>query len=168
IQLDWTAYSEENLGRYTIERSADGITFTSIGYVNALNTVTETNYGFFDPNPLQGISYYRLKNIDLDGKFGYSTIVRVNLDKNSKDIRVYPNPATGGFVSIQTANLAKGNYTVKLFNAGGQQVYSQRFTHTGGSINQTIQLPTGTRSGMYNMQLDNDAVKVMSRTFMVQ
>lgn len=168
IQIDWTAYSESNLSRYEIERSADGKTFNTVGQVAALNATTEAKYGWFDAAPLAGINFYRLRNVDLDSKFGYSSIIKVNLDKTNKAITVYPNPVTGGYVSFQSADLARGNYSVKVFNAGGQQVYSQRFTHNGGAISQTIQLPGGTRSGMYSIQLDKDDVKVMSKTFMVQ
>ena len=168
VQIDWTALTEENLSKYQIERSADGVTFTAIGDVTARNSSSVSNYGFFDANPIAGVNFYRLKSIDIDGKFSYSSIMRVNLDKNVKGITVYPNPVTNGYVSFQSADLAKGNYSVKLFTAAGQQVYSQRFSHNGGAINETIQLPNGAKSGMYSIQLDNDAVKVMTKTFIVQ
>lgn len=168
IQIDWTALTELNLSKYQVERSADGVTFTAIGDVTALNSLTVSNYGFFDANPLRGVSFYRLKSIDIDGKFSYSIIMRINLDKNVKGISVYPNPVTGGSVSVQSSDLVRGNYSIKVFAASGQQVYTQRFTHTGGAINQAIQLPAGIKSGMYSMQLDNNGVKVMTKTFMVQ
>lgn len=168
VQIEWTAYEEENLSRYAVERSANGSTFISIGEVAARNTASETNYGFFDANPLPGINFYRLKSIDIDSKFSYSSIVKVNLDKSVKDISLYPNPATSGYISFQGADLAKGNYTVKVFNSTGMQVMSQNFNHTGGAITQTLKLPTGISSGMYSLQLVSDGVKVMSKTFMVQ
>ena len=71
-------------------------------------------------------------------------------------------------MSFQSSDLSKGNYSVNIFNANGQQVYAQRFNHSGGSVNQTLQLPAGVRSGMYTMQLNNGTMKVMSKTFMVQ
>lgn len=168
VQIDWTAYQEENLSRYAVERSANGSTFTSIGEVIARNSASETSYGFFDANPLPGINFYRLKSIDMDSKFSYSAIVKVNLDKNVKDISLYPNPSTGGYISFQGADLAKGNYTIRVYNSAGSQIMNQSFTHTGGAINQTLKLPAGTKSGMYSLQLVSDGVKVMSKTFMVQ
>ena len=168
IQIDWTAYQEDNLNRYQVERSADGQSFMPIGEVAARNLVIESNYSFFDANPLPGVNFYRLKNIDMDGKSGYSNVVKVNLDKNIKGFTLYPNPVRNGLVSFQSSDLSKGNYSVNIFNANGQQVYSQRFNHSGGSVNQTIQLPAGVRSGMYTMQVDNGTMKLMSKTFMVQ
>lgn len=168
IQLDWTAYQEDNLNNYQIERSADGINFTPLGTVAARNLTSATDYTFFDATPVNGVNFYRIKNIDLDGKSGYSNVVKVNLDKNVKGFSLYPNPVRNGMVSYQSSDLSKGNYAVNIFNANGQQVYTQRFNHAGGSINQTIQLPVGVRSGMYTLQLDNGNLKVMSKVFMVQ
>jgi len=53
-------------------------------------------------------------------------------------------------------------------NSAGQQVYTQRFNHTGGAINQTIHLPVGMQSGIYILQLDRETSKVLSKTFVVQ
>ena len=165
VQIDWTVYTEDNVEKFVVERSADGLNFDPVGNVNATNI---SKYGYFDASPLPGISFYRLRSVDNDGRSGYSAIVKINLYKNDKSITVYPNPVTGGYVSLQGSDLARGNYAVKIFTVTGQQVFTQRFTHTGGAINQTIQLPNGTKAGMYTMQLDYDGAKIMSKTFMVQ
>ena len=168
IQIDWTAYSEENVSHYQVERSANGASFNAVGEVLSRNSVAETKYGFFDSNPLQKVSFYRLKNIDLDGKSAYSNIVKINLDKSVKGITMYPNPVTANFFSLQSSDLAKGNYSVKVFTAAGQEVYGQKFTHNGGAINQTFSLPNGTNTGLYSLVLKNDATQVMSKIFIVQ
>lgn len=168
IQVDWTAYDEVNVDMYHVERSADGQNFSTIGVVAATNASMTIKYGFYDANPLPGVSFYRLKNVDLDGKSGLSNIVRVSLDKSVKDIRLYPNPTRGNAVSIQSSDLARGNYKITVYNAAGQQVTSKQFNHNGGSINQPIELPAGTQSGTYMMSMENDGVRVLSRTFVVQ
>lgn len=169
VQIDWTAFTEINAEKYVIERSANGQQFTAVGEVAARNLSIASDYGFFDPNPLPGISFYRLRNLDQDGKSGYSNIVRVNLSKDGKSVIVYPNPVrAGGYLSYGSAQLAKGIYTARIFNAAGQQVYNQQFAHAGGAINQTIQLPAGMKAGLYAMQLNNEEITVSSRTFIVQ
>jgi hypothetical protein len=167
IQIEWVSLTEENLSKYQIERSSDGSNFFLTGSVDALN-IAQSKYGYYDANPLQGISFYRLKSVDNDGRSGYSSIVRVNLNKNDKEIRLYPNPVTDGNLSFQSSDLSRGAYAVRIFNAGGQQVYTNKFSHSGGALNQTIQLPGGMKAGMYNIQLDNDGEKVMSKTFMIK
>lgn len=169
VQIDWTAFTEINAEKYVIERSANGQQFTAVGEVAARNLSIAADYGFFDPNPLPGISFYRLRNLDQDGKSGYSNIVRVNLSKDGKSVIVYPNPVrAGGYLSYGSSQLAKGIYTARIFNAAGQQVYNQQFSHAGGAINQTIQLPAGMKAGLYAMQLSNEEITVSSRTFIVQ
>ncbi|MBK6828378.1 MAG: T9SS type A sorting domain-containing protein [Chitinophagaceae bacterium] len=169
VQIDWTAFTEINAEKYVIERSANGQQFTAIGEVTARNLSIASDYGFFDPNPLPGISFYRLRNLDQDGKSGYSNIVRVNLSKDGKSVIVYPNPVrAGGYLSYGSSQLAKGIYTARIFNAAGQQVYNQQFSHAGGAINQTIQLPAGMKAGLYAMQLNNEEITVSSKTFIVQ
>src|SRR5690606_37567554 len=88
IQLDWTSYQEVNVDNYVVERSADGVNFSMIGTVAALNSSNDTHYGYFDASPLAGTSFYRIRNVDLDGNSGFSNIVRVSLDKSVKDIRM--------------------------------------------------------------------------------
>lgn len=168
IQIDWAAYNEENVDIYQVERSADGVLFVPIGDVDARNSVTETKYSFFDAAPLSGVNFYRLRNVDIDGKSGYSNIVKVSLDKSVKSITIYPNPVRGEFISLQSSDLGKGNYSVRVMNSAGQQVYMQRFSHTGGAINETIQLPSGMQSGIYILQLDKEGTKVLAKAFVVQ
>ncbi len=169
IQIDWTSFSETDVDRYVIERSSNGSNFSPIGEVMALNSSNEIAYGFFDANPLPGISYYRLRNMDMDGKSGYSNIVRIDLRKDNKEIILYPNPArSGGIISYSSANLARGNYSARIFNAAGQQLLVQQFSHNGGTINQTIQLPASARSGYYTLQLELEGTRLAGKTFMVQ
>lgn len=168
VQIDWTAYSEENLDKYVVERSANGSQFFPIGDVNARNVTSESKYGFFDANPLPGISFYRLRNVDIDGKTGLSNIVRVNLSKSATDLRLYPNPTTNGTISYQSTNLPKGNYSVRIFNASGQQVYNQRMAHQGGAITQSIQLPSGLQAGLYNLRMESESAIIGTKTFMLQ
>lgn len=166
VQIDWTAFTEIDLEKYIIERSADGQHFAQIGDVVALNTATESRYGYYDPSPLAGINFYRLKNLDLDGKSGYSNIVRVDLNKDRKAMTVYPNPLpAGGTLSLSLSGFAKGNYRVLVLNGAGQQVYSQAFAHNGGAITQAIQLPASLKPGTYAIQLENEGVKLASKSF---
>ena len=167
IEIEWKVYSEENVNRYQVERSMNGITFSALGDVPARNVNIATNYYFFDANPLPGLSFYRLKSIDIDGKYGYSTIIRVNLNKQVKDISLYPNPVKGEFVSFQAAGLSKGDYKIQIFNSNGMRVLEQGLTHSGGSINQTLKLPAGISPGFYFLQMINDEMKGMNKSFII-
>ena len=150
IQLDWKVYSENKVRNYEIERSADGRSFTTVGSLPALyNNTSDGDYGFFDANPLPGISFYRIKNNDLDGKSAYSIVVRVNRNKAIKGLSLYPNPVLNRIVSLQGSDLDRGNYKISIFGANGQEIYKQQIKHSGGTISQTIELPSTIGKGVY-------------------
>lgn len=94
--LSWVTADEVNNKGFDIERSADGKHFDKIAFVNPYSSGSDTtqNYQYTDRAPLSGTNYYRLKQLDHDGKFAYSKMVNVNLPGTSH-ISVYPNPTIG-------------------------------------------------------------------------
>jgi len=95
-QLSWETASEQNSDNFTIEHSQEGLTFESIGTVPAKgNSDQQQFYQFTDSHPLSGISYYRLKMVDLNGSIRYSPIISSNRTDNL--VRVIPNPTNGSF-----------------------------------------------------------------------
>lgn len=168
VQIDWTVNSEGNLDKYQVERSTDGINFMVIGSVAARNLSSVTTYNYLDAYPFANVGYYRIRSVSADGRSTFSQIIKINLNKNVTEFSIYPNPVANGYVSFQSANLAKGNYSLKLVNAACQQVYTAGFVHSGGAVNQTIQLPVTTRAGMYSIQLTNEVARVMSKVIMIQ
>lgn len=100
VQLDWSTANEINCDKFEIEKSIDGIHFKNIGTIKSKgNSNGKAIYSFKDINnslPMYDISYYRLKQFDLNGTFTYSSIKAI-LWKNSRDIfvRVFPNPSVG-------------------------------------------------------------------------
>lgn len=109
--LNWATATETNNKGFGVERSADGKSFTSIGFVKGFGTTTTPQqYTFTDKAPLSGISYYRLQQTDLDGSTAASPIVSVdNVAKTA--ITVYPNPATN-VIHVNTTGLAAGYIVV--------------------------------------------------------
>ena len=87
VQLSWTTASETNNHLFHIQRSSDGKDWKTISTVTGAGTSTSTiNYHEIDENPLQGIAYYRLQQIDFDGKFSFSRIIAVgsSVEENTK------------------------------------------------------------------------------------
>lgn len=89
--LFWQTYTENNNLVFVIERSADGESFERIGEVpGAINSLEHREYSFFDNDPLSGRSYYRLRQIDINGEFSYTHIVSVLREEKQF---ISPNPA---------------------------------------------------------------------------
>jgi hypothetical protein len=95
VQINWVTASEINNAFFEVERSADGITFKTLGKINGNGTSTLMhNYSFVDELPEYGNNYYRLKQIDIDNHYQYSNIVKVLFSVEELMLsNVYPNPA---------------------------------------------------------------------------
>lgn len=99
VDLDWATATEVNNDYFTIEKSADGISFEELGTVDGAGNSTEVLYYHTeDPAPFSGYTYYRLKQTDFDGHFTYSDIRAVRTEKvKYASFTVFPNPAIDHF-----------------------------------------------------------------------
>lgn len=93
IKLTWSTMTEENADYFQIEHSLDGQSFESIGMLNAEGNSNELlDYQFMDENVAPGVHYYRLKMVDFDGTFEYSSTIQVAPDLSDLSVTMYPNP----------------------------------------------------------------------------
>ncbi|WP_304234679.1 T9SS type A sorting domain-containing protein [Jiulongibacter sediminis] len=97
VLLQSITASETNHNLFEIQKSRNLTTFESIGRVQNIesNNIQKT-YQFTDSNPLLGLNYYRLKQIDLDGTFEFSKIIQVNFKPDDLFVNIYPNPLVKG------------------------------------------------------------------------
>lgn len=150
VWLNWLTASEENSASYEIERSTDGVHFTSIGSVLALGTTAEkSSYQLIDQTPLIGVNYYRLKMLDLDGKFEYSKILSTEI--LGKQVIIAPTLVKAEHQSIKIQSRDKRPVRVELIDASGRSI--QRFTSKSNKIEIPVAyLPNGT----YSIHLDGE------------
>jgi hypothetical protein len=107
VKLSWETASEQNSAYFDVERSADGVSFSSIGKVNAAgNSSTAQKYNFTDNNPAGGRNFYRLRQVDLDAQYEYSKTVSVNMAANAA-VNLYPNPVQNN-VMVEYPKVGKG------------------------------------------------------------
>lgn len=140
IQLDWTTASELNNDFFTVERSASGEDFTSVGKVNGQGTTSNKNaYTLTDTYPLYGKSYYRLRQTDFDGTFTYSSIISVVYDGPTTAVmQVYPNPSNGREINIELLGLDEAeNISVVVYDHLGRE-YS-RFLLSADNAGHSVQ-----------------------------
>ena len=120
IALEWQTASELNNQGFEVERSVDGSTWDLLGFIEGSGTSSWFHsYAYNDKSPMQGLNYYRLKQIDLNGDFNYSKVIPV-LFQRSSDMVSYPNPVQGQL--IIEGNVT-GDVKVKIYNTLGQVVY---------------------------------------------
>lgn len=140
-----------------MERSLNGTSFSRIGYVNAAGNSNQTNtyqYTDYDIDRLNStIMYYRLKQIDIDGKFKYSQIVRLNYkEKNVVNSIVYPNP-TKGSVTILVGDQALVGSVAVLYDINGRLLENIRINTNSQLVNLGNYL-----NGIYFIKLINKEV----------
>ncbi|OGU70751.1 MAG: hypothetical protein A2V93_07650 [Ignavibacteria bacterium RBG_16_34_14] len=124
VVLNWRTATELNNSGFQVERSADNLSFASIGFVPGLGTTTELkNYSFTDNSLTGGIYYYRLKQVDFDGSFNYSNVVRadVEIPKEFSLSQNYPNPFNP-LTKIKFALPVDSRISIKIFNSIGEVI----------------------------------------------
>jgi hypothetical protein len=132
VEVVWTTASEINSDRFEIERSSDGENWKYIGQVPAAgNSNREIDYSYFDTEPLSGISYYRLVQVDLNGDVDVSETRMVRFDEMLAEemILVYPNPSSGSF-TVEMIVLENNQGKLLLVNPLGQTIRNWSFGAT--------------------------------------
>lgn len=128
----WEVTDENNVDYYSIERSSDGVNFESIGKVLPKNDPDKRlNYSFVDSNPINGTSYYRLKEIDIDEK--QYTYKRLALNNKNQTITLYPNPITDDLNINFEKELMPGT-VVAVYNVLGNVVYYTETTEKSSEL----------------------------------
>jgi len=125
VRLDWTTATETNNKGFFIERSADGERWQSLGFVAGQgNSIASVSYSFLDEKPLPGINYYRLLQVDFDGRETFSAIVPVTLEDRPGKLSIYPNPVTAGSECLITYPFSDDEATasLRILDAIGRQV----------------------------------------------
>ena len=131
--LYWTTATEQNNLGFNVERSADGIHFNTIGFTEGVgNTTVKQSYSFTDKMPLTNKNYYRLKQMDRDGKFTYSPILFLQFVFRSSNVTIYPNPTSNRF-NITIQSNSNGKMQWQLLNNKGQSVKQGNWQLSPGS-----------------------------------
>lgn len=141
--LSWTTVTEINNAGFELQRSADGINFSTLTFVDSKasggNSTQALNYSFNDVKPLSGSGYYRLKQVDKDGKSSFSEIVVIKGLKPTKLelVSIYPNPVINTLkVNIAAAKADKVTFVVS--DITGKAIITQTMNVISGD--NTLQL----------------------------
>lgn len=161
--LDWRTSQEINSAQFDVERSGDAIIFLKIGTLQAAgNSSVPLAYSFTDNNPAKGMNYYRLKQVDADGRFIYTPARLVTFDDvNAGTVKYYPNP-TNGILTIELSS-ANGNEArvINITNSTGAVVYQLKI---GSSVGTKMQIDLSRYAkGIYFIQLRTASVNSTER-----
>lgn len=150
VRISWETYTEKNNNFFAVERSTDGVNFIEIGQVLGQgNSETKVEYNFLDQSLETGVYYYRIKQVDFDGKYDYSAIVvqNVKLDKSDTDFgfdfTIVPNPVYSGSVVSFVFDNSNNNPLLSIIDAVGNVVEISSVEKIDNKINYRANINPG-------------------------
>ena len=149
VLLSWHTVTETSNDFFAVERSADSRAFVEIGRERGAGPTAEPrHYTFTDAQPLPGFNYYRLRQVDFDGRHAYSRVVAVQTGR-AADILVFPSPATG-FLNIQLEQAPEENAVWEVFDFTGRPVLTGEIPaeHVDAELN-----VAGLPAGVYQLRV---------------
>ncbi|MBC7901770.1 MAG: hypothetical protein H7Y27_00030 [Gemmatimonadaceae bacterium] len=160
IELKWITSSEISNDYFEIERSYNGSNWQNIGKINGTGTTSFASlYSFTDKNASGTVVYYRLKQVDIDGKSEYS-IVKTVRGENTATARIYNS---GSNVNVELNSSTAKSLTVTVMNANGQMIEKKDFTN-GYKISMNM---SGKASGILIVNIsDNNQFNQTTRLFL--
>lgn len=165
VAISWTTASEENNDYFEIERSVDGVNFISINRVISQNSnsATPLNYNATDNNPIIGKSYYRLKQVDKNGKYSYSSLVITTCNTAvtiTPVVSIYPNPATDN-ITIDIKGLP-GKKSLMIYDVIGQEMTNKIIISEDENVRDLINVSTFAKATyMLRIDVNNELYQII-------
>ena len=126
IVLDWSTSSEQKSKHFVLEKSLDGVGFSQLGIIAAAgNSNTKRSYSYLDKKTAE-YNYYRLKMVDLDGKFTYSNTVLVVNHNVQQSVQVVNNPFQS-YIDLRFAILPKQPVQAELLTVSGAKLFTKLY-----------------------------------------
>ena len=162
VLVSWATAQEQNASHFDVERSTNGRDFTKIGQVKAAgNSNVLVNYSFNDNNPVLGVSYYRLRQVDIDNRFVYTKTVIIRNEARGKAFTVWPNPVLDN-VNVTLQSDKNQNLSLRVVDYNGRVVRTQVVNVTRGVNQITVNMSTLTK-GMYVIQVVGDNLNLTEK-----
>jgi hypothetical protein len=148
--LKWTTDTEINASSYIIEKSTNGTQFTAIGQVPASNTSGTQYYSFTDAAAIVTKAYYRLKMVDIDGRYSYSAVRFIDV-RELVTMLVYPNPAVNNVTVTLPDAWRRSATRIQVLDMKGRMVIEKMATALQNDID-----VSALQTGLYMVRAVNE------------
>lgn len=154
VQLKWQTSSEQNSKYFDVEFSENGISWNSIGKVNAAGISSiPHDYVLIHNSPVNGVNYYRLKQFDVSGNFNYSSVIAINFTIKGININsVYPNPFVNQ-LKIDVSSDRSEMVSIQLSDNMGRILKVQNSSVQKGVNRLSFNDLSGLAPGIYNVEV---------------
>jgi hypothetical protein len=161
LVLAWETATEINNAGFVIEKSADGTTFSPIGFIKGVgNSVALNAYNFTENNFINS-AYYRLKQMDFNGKITFSPIISVQKNDGKLALNVYPNLITNeDLIKVELINSNENNSEIGIFDTNARLVFKDKLIKN----TQSFTVPVNQLAkGIYFVKVLNSNEHVVSK-----
>ncbi len=152
--LNWITSMEQNNAYFNVQHSSNARDFVTIGKVATKavnsNSSVNINYELHDENPKIGHNYYRLEQVDIDGKTSFSKVIDLHRESNGYVVNVYPNP-TSSILHIELNSDIEHLLSIKLSDLSGRLIKEIKTTNNVSQIDMS-----NIAIGMYLLQVEQD------------
>jgi hypothetical protein len=153
VSLNWATASEQNSKDFTIQHSTNSSNWTNQATIAAAgNSNSIKNYSYLHHTAQKGNNYYRILQKDLDGKFSYSQIRKVNMKTNTNVVSIQNNPVINGVLQLQLSESTK----LSLYNSVGAIVWEKQFSAGTQSVD-----VSGLAKGIYLLGSVTETIQVV-------
>lgn len=154
VLLEWATAAEVNSSHFDVEFSRDSRSFERLATLMAAGNSSYTHYySFTDRHRYTGEGYYRIRQVDFDGKFTFSTLVHLNRKPYGRPV-ISPNPVTAKTIEIQTPAGSIAEWSVRLYSSMGQLIFDNSGQSDRNETEKlTIRLPENVSPGSYFLSL---------------
>lgn len=161
ITVEWGTSQEANNDHFEVERSSDGNTgWQSIASVKGAGySQVPRSYSVYDEKPLAGFNYYRIRQVDLDGKFDFSKTVNARIEGVSTRISISGNPFVNNF-SVKFSGMAQ-EVNARLVDMMGKQIAKEVWNLPGGETTKQFGNISGLQSGLYILTIQSKSGEVL-------
>lgn len=170
IRVKWSIIAQLNNAGFVVERSENGRDFYPIGSVpNQVGSAgLAYSYSFDDNNVLQEINYYyRIKQIDLDGRSSYSKIVSIKLKSpTTNSLQIRPNPIVGGKLNFNVFAQSPEQLKINIVDMAGRILQTSSYKAVAGNNNYTIDVARFS-SGNYLLKIEKEDGSTLVEKFIV-
>ncbi|MFT5165766.1 MAG: hypothetical protein ACI8P3_000995 [Saprospiraceae bacterium] len=156
VHLEWITASEENNDFFMLERSIDGRTFEAISTIQGAGSTFENQrYFYIDKNPITGVNYYRLKQVDFDGAEDFAdNIVAVEFYKGSL-VTITPNPTKSNAIGLNYTTAQEGEVLVAVYDLTGRMIHQDLLLVEKGENSFSLKMDN-LQAGMYLFRTSQD------------
>jgi hypothetical protein len=167
VNILWATASEINNDYFVVEKSNDGVNFNEIKKVKgAGNSSLNQSYSIIDNKPFIGTSYYRLKQIDFNGKYSYSHIETVLMKNSNEEFILYPNPVVDKFTMRLEDNI-DDEILVVVSDVFGKEQFSKIIMTSATDNTIAVDLERKLPPGIYTVVATNND-KVFKKKIVVK